>query len=140
MKSILLENIERLDTVKNIGYKHISVFDPNLTINGSMVFASSNLPYNATNIINNRDLMYERSEDMKDRLLTTIREQELAPLITETFSMLYVTNIMGIYEMVKGLKRGLGTKPARRIIDNVYYKGAFDDINAVVKYLKERNK
>ena len=42
--------------------------------------------------------------------------------------------------MAKGLKRGLGTKPARRIIDNVYYKGAFDDVNVIIKYLKERGK
>ena len=140
MQSVLLEQIKRLDTVFNIGYRYMSVFNPILEPKGSMVFATNSLPLAAGPIISDPYLMEKRRSEMVDRLMIAMKEQELDPLINETFSMLYTTNLMGIYEMVKGLKRGLGVKPARRIIDKVYYKGAYDDINAIVKYIKEREK
>ena len=141
MESKLLQEIQRYDSVRNVGYQHISCFNRDEVIVGSMVRSSMTIQQNEINGpygISNESYMAERSGELKKSLLKTLSEIETGHMITECTSALYVTNIAGAYEVLKGLRRGLGTKAARRIVDKVYYQGAFDDILMVTKYMTGR--
>jgi len=138
MESKLLTEIQRYDSVRNVGYQYLSCFNRDVEPTGNMVHMSNAISMTNDYIQNlsNPNIFENKSMYMKSSLLDTVSNMTTNHMVTENTSVLYVCNLPAMYEILKGLRRGLGTKSARKLLDKTFYKGAFDDILEVTKYTK----